>query len=72
MTAYTLNLSGFPTGSLRSTCPVCDHIHTAADARAVGRFRPEGVEGYRARTGGELRATRAEAVADECRRRVDR
>lgn len=37
------------------------------DARAVGRFDPDGPHGYRARSGGPLRATRAEAEADEQR-----
>ena len=36
-------------------------------ARAVGRFNPGGPDGYRARSGGPLRATRAEAVEDERR-----
>ncbi len=53
-------------------CPRCDHIHVATDARIVGsRFRSP-VEGYRARSGGPVRATRAEAVADECRARGQR
>lgn len=36
-------------------------------ARAVGRFKPDGPDGYRARSlpDGPLRATRAEAEADE-------
>lgn len=34
-------------------------------ARAVGRFTPDGPLGYRAKSGGPLRATRAEAEADE-------
>lgn len=36
-------------------------------ARAVGRFRPDGVEGYRAATvpDAPLRATRTAAVEDE-------
>lgn len=46
-------------------CPACDAIHTGRDAIAVGRFRPEGPTGYRARSGGLLRATRAEAEADD-------
>ena len=32
---------------------------------AVGRFSPDCVDGYRARSGGPLRATRNEAQADE-------
>lgn len=85
MTQLALDLSEKPTGPvprpcpfgdhvhaapLRPPCPVCGHTHASDDARAVGRFRPEGVEGYRARSGGPLRATRAEAVADECAGRV--
>lgn len=50
-------------------CPACAHIHGSDYARAVGRFRPEGPTGYRARSGGLLRATRAEAEADACRQR---
>jgi hypothetical protein len=34
-------------------------------AVAVGRFDSAGVKGYRARSGGPLRPTRAEAEADE-------
>jgi len=45
---------------------------TPDDAVAVGRFRPEGPEGYRARQGGPLRATREEAEADACRGRGGR
>lgn len=56
--------------SIASPCPDCGHIHTAADARAVGRFRPEGALGYRANLSGmptgSLRNTRAEAVRDAC------
>lgn len=42
-------------------------IEVRGAAVAVGRFRPEGVEGYRARSNpaAPLRATRAEAEADE-------
>lgn len=52
-----------------SPCPACTHIHDSDAARAIGRFRPEGPLGYRARSGGLLRATRAEAEADACRQR---
>lgn len=56
--------------AIRPPCPACDHVHVATDARIVGsRFRSP-VGGYRARSGGPVRATRAEAVADECRRRA--
>lgn len=51
-----------------TTCPSCGHIHTSTDARAVGRFNPTR-DGYRAQSGGPLRATRAEAEEDECRAR---
>jgi hypothetical protein len=39
----------------------------SAATRAVGRFNPAGPDGYRATTlpGAPLRATRAEAAADE-------
>lgn len=53
------------------TCPVCHHAHASDMARAVGRFKPEGPDGYRAQSGGPLRATRAEAEADECRSRAE-
>ena len=33
-------------------------------ARAVGRFNPNGTEGYRSSLGGPLRATRTEAEGD--------
>jgi len=43
-------------------------------ARAVGRFKPEGPDGYRAATmpSAPLRKTRTEAVADELRYRMSR
>lgn len=49
---------------------VCEdfvRIMGADSARAVGRFRPEGIEGYRAASAPDapLRATRAAAVEDE-------
>lgn len=50
------------------TCPACEHVHAPDMARAVERFRPSGPVGYRARSGGPTRATRAEAEADECQR----
>lgn len=51
---------------MRPPCPSCDSVHAPTMAVAVGRFRADGPTGYRARSGGPLRATRAEAVADEC------
>lgn len=45
-----------------------DRVIGSDAAVAVGRFAPDGVEGYRARSGGPLRPTRAEAEADEQRR----
>lgn len=45
----------------------CGRTHESNMARAVGLFRPDGPVGYRAQSGGPLRATRAEAEADECR-----
>jgi hypothetical protein len=56
--------------AMKAACPRCGHIHASDDARAVGRFRSQGAEGYRARSGGPLRAKRAEATDDECQRRV--
>ena len=48
-------------------CPKCGHIHVANEARAVGRFDPTLPTMYAAASGGgPLRATRAEAEADEC------
>ena len=52
------------------TCPDCGHIHAAGDVVAVGRFDPNGVHGYRAPSGGPLRATREQAMADVCARRT--
>jgi len=47
--------------------PRADVVLGSDAARAVGRFRPEGPLGYRAKSlpDGPLRATRAEAEADE-------
>ena len=44
----------------------CGWTHHGTMARAVDPFSPGGPAGYRAASGGPLRATRAEAVADEC------
>ncbi len=52
------------------TCGTCGHIHSADDARAVGRFRSDGPIGYRAKSGGPVRATRPQAEADECATRL--
>lgn len=60
------------TGPLRPPCPDCGHVHASDDARRWARFEATAAPGYRARSGGSLRATRAEAVADECRARVER
>lgn len=58
---------------MTATCPTCHHVHTTRDAYAVGRFDPHGPTGYRAATAGTPpRATRAEAIADECRARAGR
>ena len=54
------------------TCPDCDTIHGSDAARAVGLFIRGGLLGYRAKSGGPLRATRAEAEADECKARRER
>ena len=63
-----------PTGdamSIGPTCPACSHIHTSTDARGVDRFAPT-PHVYRADfPGAPLRPTRAEAVADMCRRRQE-
>jgi hypothetical protein len=42
-----------------------DRILGSDAAVAVGRFNPDGPDGYQAKSGGPLRATRAEAEADE-------
>jgi hypothetical protein len=42
-----------------------DRVLGSDAAAAVGRFSPDGPHGYRAKSGGPLRATRAEAEADE-------
>lgn len=44
---------------------ICDHVHYARMAVAVGRFSRATVT-YRAVSGGPLRASREEAIADEC------
>lgn len=44
----------------------CGWTHYPGMARAIGRFRPDGPLGYRAESGGPLRSTRAEAIADQC------
>lgn len=49
-----------------TTCPDCQTIHESSAVIAVGRFDPAGIHGYRPRSGGELRATRAEAMNDVC------
>lgn len=51
-------------------CPSCQQTHASDMARAVGRFQPAGPSGYRAKSGGPLRATRGEAEADECHGRT--
>lgn len=43
----------------------CGHVHYDGMAVAVGRFQPT-PDGFRAISGGTLRQSRAEAVADEC------
>lgn len=49
-------------------CPKCGHVHTSGDAVAAGRFNKTGPVGYIARNvkNADVRATRAEAVADLC------
>lgn len=52
-----------------AACPRCGHTGTHP-TYAVGRFQPDGPTGYRdlADPGAPLRATRAEAEVDVCRR----
>lgn len=57
-------------GRTGATCPRCLTVHCGSDVVAVGRFDPKGVHGYRPRDGGELRATRGEAMDDVCAARV--
>lgn len=52
------------------TCPDCGTVHGSDAARAVGLFGP--TLRYRPASGGPLRATRAEAEADECKARRER
>jgi cell division septation protein DedD len=66
-----LDVQGEITAHTAPSCNLCGHIHTATDARAVGRFT--GTTGYVAsHAGTPLRATRAEAEADECTWRRNR
>lgn len=51
--------------SARTAPAACGWTHESDMARAVDRFNPDS-SGYRARCGGPLRATRAEAEMDEC------
>ena len=55
---------------MSAVCPACGHaVHETA---AVGRFQPGGPSGYRdpLDPGAPIRATRAEAEADVCRRQA--
>lgn len=50
-------------------CDDCDHLHTAADTIAIGRFTPPPT--YRAQyVGSPERTTRAAAERDMCRMRA--
>ena len=56
---------------MKPACPSCGYIHTANDARAVDRFSA-GVRYVAATAPTPIRATRAEAEADECEWRTRR
>jgi hypothetical protein len=61
-----------PTGqAARAAVSTCDLILGSDAARAVGRFNPNGTEGYRSKAGGPVRATRAEAEGDYHRATCD-
>lgn len=48
-------------------CPACGSAHTSGDTSAVGRFNPNGPDGYMARfPGSPVRCTRDEALQDIC------
>lgn len=52
---------------MKPPCPTCDRIHATAQVEAVNRFRYANREtGFRAVSGGPVRATRAEAQLDVC------
>lgn len=53
------------TATRTSYQPCCDRIIGTDAARAVDRFNPDGPAGYRARSGGPLRASRVDAVRDD-------
>lgn len=61
------------TPTRRASCPKCGYRHTAADAPAVGRFSRTAPR-YRAASQPQapLRATRAQAIDDECAARQAR
>lgn len=49
---------------MKTPCP-CGRIHASDAVRAVNRFNPDRPTGWRAGDG-QVRATRAEAMADVC------
>lgn len=67
-TAWTFRNT--PRSTVGGTCPLCRTIHCATDVVAVGRFNPDGATGYRPKAGGDIRSTRADAMADVCRGRM--
>ena len=54
--------------NLAIACPRCNRVHGSDAAVVVGRFTDGGPTHFRAATAPDapLRATRAEAVADQC------
>ena len=57
---------------MNPTCLICGHIHASDDAKALGRFTPDGPTVYRASyDGAPIRTTRAEVEADACRHRQE-
>lgn len=49
----------------RGTLACCDRTLGSDWSRGVGLFSPGGLVGYRARSGGPIRASRVDAVRDE-------
>lgn len=58
---------------MKPACPKCGAIHGGDWTVALGRFRPGGVEAYRAAyDGSPVRGSRVEAERDMCRREAAR
>lgn len=55
---------------MSAPCPDCRTVHCARDVVAVGRFDASTPTTYRPASGGDIRPTRAEAMADVTSARV--